>query len=102
MHTRLTIGGLLLCLVFLGTGASVRGISQANQWQRAGDTALVMRQPEIAYLFYTKVVETFPKTPHSKVAAARGNQCVYWLRLPGGRVPSGEDLLHELYDTLTW
>ena len=101
MNARFVTLSLLAGLLVLGTGASVDGVRQADDWQRAGDIALANHQPMFAYHFYKKNVETFPRTPHGRLAASRGNYCRQALRHPA-RVPSGESWLREIYDFLTW
>lgn len=101
MRSRLWVCALLMGLMGLGTGASVEGVHQAEEWQQAGDLALHNDSLAIGSVYYTKVIETFPGTPHSKMAAWRGDYCQYRLRHPN-HIPPGENWWAELYDTLTW
>lgn len=49
-------------------GDTVAGVRQARDWQHAGDIALAKGDLEIAYTFYQKVAEVFPRTPHGRMA----------------------------------
>ena len=93
--------GLLAGLLICGTGASVEGVRQAEEWQRTGDLALMNHQWEEGYIFYSKNVETFPRTRHGRLAAFRGNYVRGKLSNPS-QMSIHEDWLGELYDILTW
>ena len=101
MRSRLWILVLLVGLMGLGTGASVSGVQQADEWQHAADLAIHNDSLAIGSVFYAKVVETFPGTPHAKVAAHRGDYGQYELKHPN-HMPPEENWWRELYDTLTW
>ena len=101
MRSRLWVLVLLAGLMCFGTGASVNEVRQADEWQRAGDLAIQNDSVGIGSTFYAKVVETFPGTPHAKVAAYRGDYCQYRLRHPN-HMPPEENWWRDIYDTLTW
>ena len=104
MRSDIVIGGLLLAVVGLATGASLEGVQQARSWQRRGDIARANQQWDAAYAFYTRAAETFPGTPHGRVARARAREARAYLLRP--QRPSSNETpaswVGELIDFLTW
>ncbi len=104
MRSRWGTAVLLTGILFFGTGASVEGIRQARQWKLAAEVAEANGQLVEAHIFYRRLAETFPKTPHGRLGACRAksvNERLLWPeRSPAAETPSG--WLGELIDLVTW
>jgi hypothetical protein len=90
--------------VVSGPADRVKGMVRARDWQHAGDLALANDQPLLAHLFYKKILETFPGTPHARYAARRLKVTSAVLRKPA-RSSAVEDLgpwVGEFMDLVTW
>lgn len=97
-------GGLLLGLWAFSTGASVEGVQQAREWQRAGDIAQAGHLWAVAYQHYDRIARAFPGTPHGRVASRRAYKMMRYLASPD-RSPAAEDpgsLLEEFFNFLLW
>ncbi len=95
----LLMGALVFC-----TGASVKGIRQARDWQYAGDLAVANKQPVEAYFFNSKIAETLPGTPHARRAQKWTRTLSTRLARPI-RSPASEDAgtgMEEFFDFLWW
>ncbi|MBI3333126.1 MAG: hypothetical protein HYZ93_03445 [Candidatus Omnitrophica bacterium] len=104
MRSRWRIGMLLAGLMLLGTGASLDGVRQAREWQYWGDVALANGRVAEANIFYGKVAETFPDSPHGRRAAGLFQKTQADLLTPEPS-PASEDCASvkaELIDFLTW
>ncbi len=107
MHSRWITWVLLLGLMVLGTGASmhsVHSVQQARDLQWAGDLAMALEQWEVAYSFYKEMADTFPNTPHGRVAEYRLGILRGKMTNPA-RPPQMEhpaSWLSEVFEVLTW
>lgn len=96
--------GLLAAVLLLGTGASPDGVRQADRWSHKAQMAHATGQWDVAYDYYMKVAETFPGTPHGRLALRMARHMQDWAISPA-RSPADEDpvsLTCELFDLVTW
>lgn len=104
MRPNWMIGILLAAAAFLSAGASPEGVQEARRWQLAGDVARAHEQWDVAYTYYTRIAETFPGTPHGRLAANRVVEARFHMLWP--RRSPAEDSpaswLGEMIDFLTW
>ena len=104
MRSKWMIGVLLTAVVFLTAGASPNAVQPARRWQHAGDVARAQEQWDVAYLFYSRIAETFPDTPHGRLARNRAVEARFHLLWPM-RSPAEDSpasWLGEAIDFLTW
>lgn len=97
----------LACLagvVIFATGASVEGVQEARRLQRYGDIPTALGQPDAATVYYRRIAEVFPDSPHGRYAASRSRRMRSTLLRPqrGPGEESGAAWVGELIDFLTW
>lgn len=94
------LAGLLL----LGTGASPKGVRQAERWQWEADIARAFGQWDVAYDRSAKTGVLFPGTPHGRIAAGRAERARE-LGVNPNRSPASDDPVswtNEIFDFVTW
>ena len=102
MGSRWAVGMLLAGIWVFGSGASVDGVREAREWQRAGDMARLFGQDAQAHHFYDKVATTFPGTVHGTYCAKRARATWGRLRAPDRSIALGDNSIVELIDFLNW
>ena len=104
MRSEWMTGILLVVAALLTAGATPQAVQQARRWQLAGDVARAHEQWDAAYVYYSLVAETFPDTPHGRLARNRMAEARFhllWpLRSPAEDSPAS--WIGELIDFLTW
>lgn len=102
MKPRWIVGMLLAGIWTFGVGASVDGVREAREWQRAGDVARLFGQDAVAYHFYDKVATTFPGTVHGRFCAKRARAMWKHLRAPDRTSALGDSTIVEAIDFFNW